>query len=128
MLDDVVLRRVAVIVVTGLALAACGGDDDDPPTAADLVATGDELFHGEATCATCHGADLRGTSMGPPLLDEVYVPSHHPDEAIRRAVRNGVQPHHWDFGPMPPLPHLDDDDIDALIAYVRDTQRAAGIR
>jgi len=121
------MRSAAMAVLLVLALGACGGGGGGA-SAEDLVATGDRLWHGEATCATCHGADLRGTTMGPPLLDEIYVPSHHPDDAIRSAVRNGVQPHHWDFGPMPPLTHLDDGDIDALIAYVRSEQRAAGVR
>jgi hypothetical protein len=65
--------------------------------------------------------------MGPPLLSPIYAPDHHPDDAIRNAVAQGVTPHHWDFGPMPPLPHLDEDDVDALIAFIRDRQRAVGI-
>lgn len=105
-------------------LIGCGGNGE---TATDAADRGDALFHGKATCATCHGADLRGTSMGPPLLDAIYAPDHHPDEAFHAAVRNGVQPHHWQLGPMPALPHLDADDIDAVIAYVRREQRAQGI-
>jgi mono/diheme cytochrome c family protein len=118
------MRFAATAVLAALVLSACGGGE---ASTEDLVARGNQLWNGEATCATCHGADLGGTSMGPPLLDEIYVPSHHPDEAIRNAVQAGVQPHHWQFGPMPPLTHLDDGDIDALIAYVRAEQRAAGI-
>ena len=118
------MRRLAATAVVAL-LVGCGGG---APSEEDLVATGDQLFHGEATCATCHGPELGGTTMGPPLLEQTYAPDHHPDEAIRRAVRQGVQPHHWDFGPMPALTHLDDGDIDALIAYVRSRQEAAGIR
>jgi mono/diheme cytochrome c family protein len=113
---------VLILVIGALGLAACGGDGDGDP-----VARGDELFHGEAACATCHGPALQGTTMGPPLLHEIYRPDHHPDDAIRAAVRNGVQPHHWDFGPMPALTHLDGGDIDAVIAYVRAEQEAAGI-
>ena len=109
------------------ALLGAGCGNGDTPSTAVLVARGDELFHGEATCATCHGVDLGGTTMGPPLLDEVYVPSHHPDASIRNAVRNGVQPHHWDFGPMPALTHLDDDDIDDLIAYIRSVQDGSAV-
>ena len=65
--------------------------------------------------------------MGPPLLDQIYAPGHHPDAAIRAAVRNGVQPHHWPLGPMPALPHVGDDEIESIIAYVRSVQRANGI-
>lgn len=111
------------IAVTAL-LAACGGGGPTTGSAADRGAA---LFRGEAVCATCHGADLRGTPMGPPLLDQLYAPGHHPDSAIRAAVRDGVQPHHWDFGPMPQLPHLSADEVEDVIAFVRREQRAEGI-
>jgi mono/diheme cytochrome c family protein len=115
----------ALLTATSVALlAACGGGD---PSAPDLQARGEELFQGEATCATCHGADVRGTPMGPPLIDRIYAPDHHPDAAFQSAVANGVQPHHWSFGPMPKLTHLDEDDVEAIIAYVRAEQRANGI-
>jgi hypothetical protein len=65
--------------------------------------------------------------MGPSFLDPIYAPGHHPDESFFRAVENGVQPHHWDFGPMPPLSHLDRDDVEAIVAYVRSVQVENGI-
>lgn len=113
----------ATTLAAVVTIAACGGGQE----AGDLVTRGDALFHGAATCPVCHGPDLRGTTMGPPLLDALYVPSHHPDAAIRAAIEHGVAPHHWDFGPMPALTHIDDEDIDALIAYIRAQQQAAGI-
>lgn len=120
------MRWLSVAVLSlVLGLSGCGdGEEAASGTAAER---GEQLFQGEGTCATCHGADLGGTTMGPPLVHEIYEPGHHPDAAIRAAVRNGVQPHHWDFGPMPQLPHLGDEEIDAIIAYVRQEQRAAGI-
>jgi mono/diheme cytochrome c family protein len=114
-------------VLLAVVLAACGGGDS-ADTPAERIAAGERLYQGQATCATCHGPDLQGTPMGPPLLHEVYRPSHHPDAAFHAAVRNGVQPHHWDFGPMPPLEHLDEDEVDQIIAYVRAEQQKAGIR
>lgn len=123
------LPRAAALLVGTLLLAGACGDEGggEASSPVELAARGDELFHGEGTCQTCHGADLRGTTMGPPLLHELYVPSHHPDEVVRSAVRNGVQPHHWDFGPMPALRHLDSGDLDALVTYLRQEQEAAGI-
>ena len=103
-------------------LAACGGGASGDP-----AERGEALFRGEATCAVCHGPDLQGTPMGPSFLDQIYAPGHHPDDAFRAAVRNGVQPHHWTFGPMPALPHVSDDDVEDIIAFVRREQRAAGI-
>ena len=117
---------VVAAAVAALVLG-CGGGGSEPTTGADLVAEGDRLFHGEGTCQTCHGADLRGTTMGPTFLDDVYAPAHHPDSAFQRAVEQGVRPHHWDFGPMPAFPHLDTDDVRAITAYVRSEQRKAGI-
>lgn len=109
-----------------LVTVACG--DDDSGGGGDLVARGDRLYHGEGTCQTCHGPDLRGTTMGPTFLDEIYAPGHHPDASFHAAVQDGVQPHHWDFGPMPALPHLSEDDVDAIVAYVRSVQEENGIR
>lgn len=114
--------RPAIVLgcLLALALAACGGDDADP------AARGEALFRGEGTCATCHGPNLEGTVMGPSLLDPRYDESVFPDDEIRAAVRNGVQPKNWDLGVMPALPHLDGADIDAIIAFVRSQQRAEG--
>lgn len=119
------VRVAAVAVLAGVLAAGCGEDAADTP--AERIAEGERLFQGEGTCATCHGRDLRGTTMGPPFLDEVYAPNHHPDASFLAAVRNGVQPHHWDFGPMPPLPHLSDEDVEAIVAYVRSVQQRNGI-
>ncbi|MTV25408.1 cytochrome c [Nitriliruptoraceae bacterium ZYF776] len=80
-----------------------------------------------ANCAVCHGALADGATTGPPLVHEIYEPSHHPDEAFQRAVADGVAAHHWDFGPMPPIGGLDRDDVADITAWVRELQREAGI-
>ena len=76
-------------------------------------------------CATCHGEELRGGLAGPPLVHEIYAPDHHPDSAIRAAIANGVQPHHWDFAAMPAFPALDESEVAAVVAYVRHQQAEA---
>ena len=106
--------RLAMVAGVGLS---CGSDDPD--------ASGRAAY--EATCAACHGEELRGTSMGPPFLEAIYAPDHHPDDSFRAAVAQGVPPHHWNFGPMPPQAHISDREIDAIIAYVRARQLEAGI-
>ena len=113
-------NRPCAVIAAVVLLTGCGGSGDDPE-----LAQGQELF--QANCARCHGPQATGTAMGPPLVHENYEPSHHDDDAFRNAVRNGVSPHHWDFGPMPAIPALDDQEIDAIIGYVRGLQRAAGI-
>jgi mono/diheme cytochrome c family protein len=105
-----------------LLIAACGKPQRSP---AQLAREGRELF--ESSCAACHGVNLKGTDDGPSFLDPIYAPNHHPDEAFYNAVKNGVQPHHWNFGAMPPQPRFTDADIEALVAYVRSEQREAGV-
>lgn len=78
-------------------------------------------------CASCHGDDLRGTAKGPPHLSRIYEPSHHSDDAFRSAIANGSPQHHWNFGNMDPVPGLSPADVDAIIAFVRDTQTTEGL-
>lgn len=120
---------IRVISVLAFALSACGasGSADDSGIEipdAELVTAGAGLYAEE--CAACHGADLRGTDNGPSHLSDVYEPGHHGDAAFVLAVRRGVQPHHWSFGSMPPIEDLTDDDIAAIVAFVRDVQNREG--
>ena len=81
----------------------------------------------QTRCQSCHGPHGVGTTQGPPLVHRYYVPSHHADEAFRRAIRSGVVPHHWHFGPMPPVAGLDDQAVSGVIAYIRWLQQRQGI-
>ena len=66
--------------------------------------------------------------IAPPLVHRIYEPSHHGDMAFVLAARNGVRAHHWPFGDMPPVGQpLTDGELAAIIAYVRELQRANGI-
>jgi len=87
---------------------------------------GKKLF--DANCAKCHGADLRGSSEGPPLVHRIYEPSHHGDVSFQIAVKYGTRRHHWQFGDMAPVPELTPDDVAHITAFVRAEQRKAGIR
>lgn len=78
-------------------------------------------------CAACHGPKAGGTDQGPPLVHGIYEPGHHADGAFLLAVRNGVRAHHWNFGNMPPRPGLRDVEVAAIVAYVRELQKANGI-
>lgn len=80
----------------------------------------------QANCASCHGADLRGTDKGPSHLSIVYEPNHHGDDSFRSAILNGAQQHHWNFGDMAAIPGLNDDEIDDVIAYIRSEQERQG--
>jgi len=83
----------------------------------------------EAKCATCHGANAAGKDgVGPPLVHKIYEPNHHGDNAFLLAARNGVRSHHWRFGNMAPVKNVTDEQIASIVVYVRELQRANGIR
>ncbi len=107
-----------------MALAACGGESE-PGSGPGDAGRGAEIY--AASCLACHGPDAGGSPTGPPLVHDVYRPGHHADGAFLVAVRGGVPQHHWDFGPMPAVPGLSNQDVADVTAYVRGLQRAAGI-
>ncbi len=119
-------RTVGAVLILG-TLAACESEAETGPVAAEQVDVdrGEDLF--AANCAVCHGPVADGTPAGPPLVHEIYEPSHHSDESFQVAVAEGVQAHHWDFGPMPPVGGLDRADVADITAWVRERQREAGI-
>lgn len=83
----------------------------------------------EAKCASCHGANAAGQDgVAPPLVHKIYEPSHHGDASFWLATQNGVRAHHWRFGNMPPVDGLTRADVQAITTYVRELQRANGIR
>lgn len=82
----------------------------------------------ERYCVECHGKNAAGTEKGPPLVHPIYRPSHHADFSFVRAITVGVPQHHWLFGSMPPQPRLDPEEIDQIIVYIREIQRANGVQ
>jgi mono/diheme cytochrome c family protein len=119
------MKPARLVVAVALLIVGCGGTSPPAGTTADPnVETGRTLYL--QNCAACHGVDLRGTDAGPSFLSIVYEPGHHPDIAFQVAVTRGVQPHHWDFGPMLPIPGLTETDVTAIIAYVRQIQQQEG--
>jgi len=81
----------------------------------------------EKHCVECHGINAAGTKKGPPVVHSIYRTSHHSDFSFVRAITAGVLQHHWLFGSMPSLPQLDRQEIDQIIIYIRELQRANGI-
>jgi mono/diheme cytochrome c family protein len=87
--------------------------------------TGASLFANN--CSTCHGERALGTNQGPPLVHIIYEPSHHADVSFLYAVQRGVRAHHWQFGDMPPIPTMTNEEVAEIVAYVRFLQRQVGI-
>lgn len=97
-----------------------------PETFSDLAILGRNAFNG--VCAECHGENAAGRfGFGPPLIHRIYEPSHHADVAFQLAAAQGVGAHHWRFGNMPAQPDVTRGDVVAIVAYVRELQRANGI-
>lgn len=82
----------------------------------------------EANCSSCHGQNGSGTDKGPPFIHKIYEPSHHGDASFQRAAKYGVRAHHWPFGNMPRIEGITEIEVERVIAYVRELQRANGIR
>ncbi len=125
---------LAAVVIGGIALVAAQGLSRDaggptvsvrvPPLSA-TAAAGKVAF--DVNFAVCHGANAAGTDKGPPFVHDIYNPGHHPDEAFFAAARYGVQAHHWQFGNMPPVPQVNDEQLQEIVRYVRELQLANGI-
>ena len=79
-------------------------------------------------CASCHGINAAGGIGGPPLIHNIYNPGHHANASFIRAVRNGVQQHHWQFGDMPPQKHVAFGDMVFLMKFIREVQQQNGIK
>lgn len=95
------------------------------PELSPLAVQGKAAF--DANCAACHGSNAAGTDKGPPLVHNIYNPGHHSDEAFFLAAKIGVRRHHWPYGDMPPQKDVTQDQIAAIVRYVRELQAANGI-
>lgn len=119
-----VLVPLGVLVVAGIVgvIVATGGGDEGPPApgSPEELAFGEEVF--ADNCQTCHGPRAAGGLAGPPLVHEMYQDLEDAD--IRAAVANGKAQENWQFAPMPPIP-IDEDEVAAVIAYVRHEQQQA---
>lgn len=118
------MRSIRTIAVIALFATACGSGSgntsDGSEEYAALVESGQELYR--ADCAVCHGVDLTGASTGPSLLSEVYAPERLSDLSFADAIRMGAPTRYWDFGPMPPIAGFSESDVEAIVAYVRESQ------
>ena len=132
------MALAAIALAMAVMVAACGDGPADSYAATSAPAktvavltdvelsaaaeAGQSVF--AANCAACHGADVGGTNLGPPLVHRIYEPNHHPDPSIRLAVLSGVRQHHWAFGDMPAVAGVSADEVEQIICYVRELQFA----
>ncbi len=137
-------RHPLAVMASALVLLAAAGCGEESPPAGGAAAqagageaaprvydlsekgrAGEGLFN--ANCQACHGPGASGTDQGPTFISGIYHPGHHADFSFVNAMRNGVRAHHWRFGDMPPVAGLSDADVETIICYVREVQRANGL-
>jgi glucose/arabinose dehydrogenase/mono/diheme cytochrome c family protein len=89
----------------------------------EMVALGDRIYHGQvggATCTGCHGANAKGTPLGPDLTSSHWLWGDGSYPAIAKTITTGVpQPKQY-RSPMPPMggAQLSADQVSAVAAYI----------
>lgn len=89
----------------------------------EMVALGDRIYHGQvagAACVACHGANGKGSPLGPDLTGKDWLWSDGSYKGIAKTINEGVPQPKKFRSPMPPKggAQLTDDQIRALAAYV----------
>jgi glucose/arabinose dehydrogenase/mono/diheme cytochrome c family protein len=89
----------------------------------EMVALGERIFLGRvggATCTGCHGADAKGTPLGPNLTGSHWLWGDGSYGSIAKTITTGVpQPKQY-RSPMPPMggARFTQDQVSALAAYI----------
>jgi mono/diheme cytochrome c family protein len=89
----------------------------------EMVALGDQIYHGQvggAPCTGCHGANAKGTPLGPDLTSAHWLWGDGSFAAIAKTITTGVaQPKQY-RSPMPPMggAQLTSDQVSAVAAYI----------
>ncbi len=99
------MRQVIIILTVTVLLGACREPSAD--------AEGAEIY--AQLCANCHGSNLEG-AVGPPL-DAGSAAAEKPDDYYMVTITRGK-------GRMPSFPGLSEEQLDRLIAYIRQRQAA----
>ena len=60
-------------------------------------------------------------------MSPVYNSRHHPDRAFFIAATQGARAHHWQFGDMPPVDGVTEQQIGMIVEYVRAMQNENGL-
>jgi len=96
-----------------------------------MVDLGDRIFHGQVaagTCAGCHGADGKGTPLGPNLTAGKWMWSDGSLNGIEQTIRHGVPKPKEYRSPMPAMggAQLSPQQVSAVAAYVWGLGHASG--
>jgi mono/diheme cytochrome c family protein len=146
------MKELFALIVAGLSLAACSASgtspDDDGIHAVDdpgVVDRGRYLVYGPAHCAVCHGDPQAPYSEDVPLsggrkfdlrpLGTLSAPNITSDPAagigalsdatLVRSLRYGISRDGRPLAPLMPFADLSDDDLQAVLSYLRTVGPAA---
>jgi mono/diheme cytochrome c family protein len=94
-----------------------------PGTTPAAVALGNRVYHGQAggaTCTGCHGADAKGSPLGPDLTANKWLWSNGTYAGIAATVAGGVEKPKNYRAPMPAMggAQLSSDQVMAVSAYI----------
>lgn len=127
-------RLLTSIGIAALVISACGGDEsgEPAPSLSPEADVGRRLVQTNG-CAACHGSS-GGGGVGPPLAGaygrevrlEDGTTTIADEEYLRRSIREpGAQIVEGYKVPMPTV-NLSDEEIDSIIAYIRELSAEAG--
>jgi mono/diheme cytochrome c family protein len=109
--------------------AQSASDDSAVTYDADVVVYGETLF---LSCSACHGPDAMGvTGLGKNLVESEFTDSLSDDELVAfikvgRPIWDAANTTGIDMPPKGGNPILNDDDIQAIVAYLRTLSAGAG--
>jgi cytochrome c553 len=122
------------IVAVLLCMAACTEQREQGSQEAPVQfqrASADEVTHGKRVadvlgCMGCHGSDLTGEDWSEPGFGKLWTANltravpHYTDEQLASVIKGGRRPDRelWEM-PSHLFTHLTQDDMSALIAYLR---------
>ena len=116
----VAIYTLCLITVVGLGYfggeLVYGTGEPAAAKAPDLAASGEQLFR--QNCSACHFADSTATKVGPGLKG-VFKQDKFPVSKRSVSDDNFRQILMTPFSKMPPFGHLSDEQVDALLNYVK---------
>jgi disulfide bond formation protein DsbB len=116
------LSITAILILSALILAACGGSAE-PTYSPEDVAQGQDIFAG--TCSACHGSDAKGLpNLGKDLTTSEYVRDNDNNTLVTLLKEGRPSGHELnttgvDMPPKGGNPSLTDEDLSAIVAYLR---------
>jgi mono/diheme cytochrome c family protein len=141
---------LSAVLAAAIVLSACPGRDDSPPqtqqpattqpatpapgagataagagqlppgVTAQMVQEGNQIYHQQGICFTCHGQNATGGPLAPALNDQQWIHITGEYEEIVNIIRTGVPNPRQYPAAMPPMggATLNDNQLRAVSAYV----------